>query len=143
VGVSVEGVRIPVSRKRVADVARAVFRAERASHALVSVAFVSTGEIRELNRAHLRRSGETDVIAFAWRQAGKRSPLIGDVYIAPEVARTNAKTNGVSVREEIIRLVVHGALHVLGYDHADGAGRTHGVMWKRQERLVRRLAPSR
>jgi probable rRNA maturation factor len=138
--VSVEGVRIPVSQKRVADVARSVFKAERASHALVSIAFVTTPAIRDLNRAHLRRDGETDVIAFAWRQSGKRSPLIGDVYIAPAVARTNAKANGVSVREEIVRLVVHGALHVLGHDHADGPARTRGVMWKRQERLVRRLA---
>ena len=142
-GVSLEGVRIPISRTRVTDIVRSVFRVERARHALVSVAFVTKRAIRALNRAHLRRPGDTDVIAFAYRQAGRRSPLVGDVYIAPDVAREFARANGISVREEIIRLVVHGALHVLGYNHASGAARTHGAMWTRQERLVHRFEPPR
>ena len=140
-GVSLEGVRIPISRRRVAEIARTVFRAERATHALVSVAFITNPAIRALNRAHLRHRGDTDVIAFAYRQAGRRSPVIGDVYIAPDVARAFARANGIGVREEVTRLVIHGALHVLGYDHVGGPARTRGVMWKRQERLVRRLAP--
>jgi probable rRNA maturation factor len=143
VGVSLEGVRIPISRRRVTDIARSVFRAERATHALVSVAFVTNRAIRTLNRAHLRRRGETDVIAFAYRQPGRRSPLVGDVYIAPDVARAFARSNGIGVREEITRLVVHGVLHVLGHDHGDGAARMRGAMWQRQERLVRRLVPRR
>ena len=142
-GVSLEGVRIPISRRRVADIARSVFRAERAMHALVSVAFITNPAMRALNRAHLRRHGDTDVIAFAYRQAGRRSPVVGDVYIAPGVARAFARANGIHVREEVIRLVVHGALHVLGYDHVAGPARTRGLMWERQERLVRRLAPHR
>ena len=43
------------------------------------------------------------------------------------------------LREELVRLVVHGTLHVLGYDHPDGPGRTRSAMWRRQERYVRRL----
>ncbi len=65
--------------------------------------------------------------------------MIGDVYIAPEVARENAAARGVPVREELLRLVVHGTLHVLGYDHPDGPTREQSPMWKRQERIVRRL----
>ncbi len=65
--------------------------------------------------------------------------MIGDIYIAPDVARENAKASGVSVHEELTRLVVHGVLHVLGYDHPESDERTHSDMWKRQERVVRRL----
>jgi ssRNA-specific RNase YbeY (16S rRNA maturation enzyme) len=45
--------------------------------------------------------------------------------------------------EELVRLVVHGTLHVLGYDHPTGPGRTRSAMWRRQERYVRRLLDGR
>jgi probable rRNA maturation factor len=139
VDVSVDGVRSPLSRSRVAEVARRVLRAEGVRDALLSVALVSTPRIRALNRAHLKRSGATDVIAFGFARVGSRGPVVGDVYISPEVARTSARENGVSVREELARLVVHGTLHVLGYDHPEGATRTRSTMWRRQEELVARL----
>jgi probable rRNA maturation factor len=70
---------------------------------------------------------------------GSTGPVVGDVYIAPDVARASARENGISVREELARLVVHGTLHVLGYDHPEDDTRTRSAMWKRQERLVARL----
>ena len=63
---------------------------------------------------------------------------MGDVYIAPEVARRNAREHGCGLREETARLVVHGVLHVLGHDHPDGEERTDSTMWRRQERLLAR-----
>jgi probable rRNA maturation factor len=139
VDVALEGVRSPLSRARVADVARGVLRAEGVRDALLSVALVSTPRIRALNRAHLKRSAATDVIAFGFAPVGATGPVVGDVYIAPDVARASARENGVSVREELARLVVHGTLHVLGYDHPEDGGRTRSAMWRRQERLVARL----
>ena len=47
------------------------------------------------------------------------------------------------VEEELVRLTVHGTLHVLGYDHPEGRGRTRSAMWLRQERYVRRLRGGR
>ena len=129
-----------MSRDRVAAIARAVLRSERVADALLSVTFVSNAAMRSLNRKHLRRTGVTDVISFGFRRSGRYAPILGDIYIAPDVARASARVNVVRVREEIVRLVVHGTLHVLGYDHPDGATRTRSAMWRRQERLVRRLA---
>jgi probable rRNA maturation factor len=145
VGVSVDQARIPISRERVAAVARAVLAAEGVRAALLSVTFVSDREIRRLNRAHLKRDRTTDVIAFALERVGTKAPILGDVYIAPGVARASAKANGVSLREEIVRLVVHGTLHVLGYEHPEGRGeaRTRSTMWRKQERLVSKLAGGR
>jgi probable rRNA maturation factor len=139
VDVALDGVRSPLSRARVADLARGVLRAEGVRDALLSVALVSTPRMRALNRKHLERSGTTDVIAFGFERVGREGPVVGDVYIAPEIARSSARVNGVSVREELARLVVHGTLHVLGYDHPDDDTRTRSAMWQRQERLVARL----
>ena len=138
-GVSLEGVRVPLSKQRVRRIVQRVLRGERVAHALVSVTFVATRAIRALNKRHLRRNGETDVIAFGYRQPGRQTTLVGDVYIAADVARASARENGVSVREEVTRLVVHGTLHVAGHDHPE-QGRMQSAMWRRQEQLVRALA---
>ena len=152
VAVGAERVRVPIARERVRRLATGVLRAEGIRDALVSIAFVTPHTIARLNRRHLRHHGATDVIAFAFaphhrataaRDGGKRNDgLVGDVYVAPSVARQNAARWGVGVREELTRLVVHGLLHVIGYDHA-GADRVNSVMWRRQEELVRAFARPR
>lgn len=141
VAVSADGVRVGISRARVAGVAHSVLRSEGVRDATLSISFVSNRAIQALNRAHLRRRGVTDVIAFTLRPAGrgKGAPLVGDVYIAPDVARASAHANGVTVREELVRLIVHGTLHVLGYDHPETDARLRSAMWRKQERLVERL----
>jgi 3-methyl-2-oxobutanoate hydroxymethyltransferase len=63
-------------------------------------------------------------------------PVIGDIYIAPDVARANARRYDAGLREELARLVVHGVLHVLGYDHDEDEARHASPMWRRQERLL-------
>lgn len=91
-----------------------------------------------MNRKHLGHAGATDVISFGFRDPA--GAVIGDVYICPEIAAANAKTHGVPVREELLRLVVHGTLHVLGHDHPEGDwAPTRSPMWKRQERLLARV----
>jgi probable rRNA maturation factor len=139
VAVSTDRVRAPLSAARVRALATAVLSAERIRAALLSITFVSARAIRQLNRAHLGVDGPTDVIAFALGRTGRGAPLIGDVYIAPAIARVHARRHGVAVREEVARLVVHGVLHVLGHDHPDGPARVASAMWRRQEQLIRRV----
>jgi rRNA maturation RNase YbeY len=143
VAVSTDGVRLSLPRQRVVDAARAVLRGERVRDAMLSVTFVSTAVMRRLNRRHLGRAGATDVISFGFRRASRASPVVGDVYIAPDVAKQSARVNAVPAREELLRLVVHGTLHVLGYDHPETETRTRSRMWRKQERVVRRLTRKR
>jgi probable rRNA maturation factor len=137
VDVTAEGVRVGVARARVARVAERVLRAERVRHAMISIAFVSQREIAALNWRHLRHRGPTDVISFGFAPTARDGPVVGDVYIAPEMARRNAAEHGRGVREETLRLVVHGVLHVLGYEHPEDDTRYRSPMWRRQERLLR------
>jgi probable rRNA maturation factor len=138
--VAVDGIPTPLSRVRAQKVVEAVLRAEKVRGALVSVAFVSDRTIATMNAKHLGHRGPTDVISFGFDRPTRRDPVVGDVYIAPAVARRNAKARKQLVREELVRLLVHGTLHVLGYDHPEDEKRERSTMWARQERLVRRLA---
>ena len=139
VHVATEGVRIPVARERVASLAERVLRAERVRDATVSVAFVTERRIAALNREHLGHAGATDVISFGFERVGSSAEVVGDVYIAPGVARRNARAHGRRIREELLRLVVHGVLHVVGHDHPVDDSRYQSRMWKRQEQLLRAL----
>ena len=143
VDVATERVRLGVSRAHVADAARAALRARRVRAARLSITFVSRPRMATMNRTHLGRRGATDVIAFCFDRASPRDPLIGDIYIAPSVAARSARERGIGVREELTRLVVHGTLHVLGFDHPVRASGATSPMWALQERLVRRLMRAR
>ena len=138
IDVAAVGVRVPLSRDRVAELARAVLRAERVRDFQLSIAFVDTRTMARLNREHLGHRGPTDIISFEL-PAAPGMPRGGDVYISPDVAREHAAAHGAGVREEIARLVIHGALHVLGWEHPEDEGRDRSPMWRRQERLLARL----
>jgi len=129
--VSAQHVRAPLAAARVEAIARATLASERVRDAMLSITFVSNPAIARLNSKHI-----------GFRSSRKDSPVVGDVYIAPAVARANALEHGVPVREELARLVVHGVLHVLGYEHPDSETRTSSPMWKRQERVLARVLAS-
>jgi probable rRNA maturation factor len=109
--------------------------AEGLLQAEVSVALLADPDIQALNRDHLGHDAVTDVIAFALHDPDE--PVLGDVYVGGEQARRQAREEGVPEAEELVRLAVHGTLHVLGWDHPDQAeARVGSPMWRRQERLV-------
>lgn len=104
----------------------------------VSLALLGDAGIRDLNREHLGRDRPTDVIAFALWDEGE--PVVGDVYLGSDQARRQAEAEGVPVAEELLRLAIHGTLHVLGWDHPEGPGeREDSPMYRRQEELLASL----
>lgn len=109
---------------------------EGAGPAAVSVTFLPAARMQALNRRALGHSQVTDVIAFRFMHDGA---VAGDIYVCPDAARQTARALQIREREELVRLVVHGTLHVLGYAHPAGPKRTTSPMWRRQERYVRQL----
>ena len=125
-------------RPRLERAARRVLAWEGARGTRVELTLLDAPAMRRLNRRATGRRGLTDVIAFALPQPD--GTLLGDIYICPDAAWSGNGQRGTwNVSEELVRLAVHGTLHVLGYDHPDGPGRTRSAMWGRQERYVRRL----
>jgi probable rRNA maturation factor len=106
------------------DLARRTLDAEGAGPVELSVSLVSEGEMTELHRRYLHEAGPTDVLSFTMDEEG----LLGDVVICPAVASAQRE----DLEAELRLLLVHGILHLLGYDHQQEAERR--AMWVRQER---------
>ncbi|MFQ5847204.1 MAG: rRNA maturation RNase YbeY [Candidatus Methylomirabilales bacterium] len=129
-------------RRRRVGLSRLTRVGERALSALgrpkseVSVLLVGDRAIRRLNRTYLSRDHPTDVLAFP-QQQGFPSPhphLLGDVVISVETALRQAKAHGHSLAQEITLLLIHGILHLLGYNDRTPAARRR--MWAEQARLL-------
>ena len=118
-------------------IVRKVLEGEGAD-AAITVTFLGPRRMRDLNREFKGHDAPTDVLSFSLPQPD--GSLVGDVYLCRAVAAAQAAAHGVTLREELVRLVVLGTLHVLGHDHPEGADRERSAMWKRQERYVKALA---
>ena len=101
-----------------------------------SITLLGDQEMEKLNTRYLGRNVTTDVLAFSM---GTDELALGDVYVCVDQASRQAKEHEIPLDEELVRLVVHGALHVLGHDHPEGSGRFTSPMFMLQERLVRQV----
>ncbi|HUI25734.1 MAG TPA: rRNA maturation RNase YbeY [Candidatus Kryptonia bacterium] len=109
-----------VSAIRVRRHAQAVLGALEETPADLAISLVDDAEIRRLNRGYRGKDRPTDVLAFAMRE-GKRAPgdeaVLGDVVISLDTAARQAANRGASLENEVTTLLIHGILHLLGYDH--------------------------
>lgn len=125
-----------VRRAPVRRAVRQVVRRERRSAAAVTVVFIDGRRSARINREFLGHRGSTDVISFPLEEG---PPAEGEVYVNLDRARVQARTYGVPETNEIVRLVVHGTLHLLGYDDTTPPLRRR--MKIREDRYVEALAP--
>ncbi len=110
--------RVPVSLRRVRRTAACALRALGRPGSLVHLTFVGDAQIRRLNARYRRRARPTDVLAFPLEVAGP-SPLWGEVVISAETARRQARRLQIPVGLELDLLVVHGLLHLAGYEDGE------------------------
>lgn len=110
------------------------------SGAELSISFIPEGEIRALNRVYHGIDASTDVLAFDLGEVDERpGSLLADIYVCPDVARQSAESEAVPWSEEVLRLVIHAVLHLLGHDHPNGEERYESEMFRLQEELLRSL----
>jgi len=102
-----------------------------------AIAFVTDSEIARLNKIYRKKNRPTDVLSFP-AQSTKRvnkDNFLGDIAIAPAVAARYAKKNGRSLQTEICVLILHGILHLLGYDHETDRGQMDRIEHKLRRKL--------
>jgi probable rRNA maturation factor len=110
---------VPVDRARVRAVVRAVLEGEDEPDAEISVAFVDNATIHVLNKRYLAHDEPTDVLSFPLSEPGAKR-LSGELVVGAEVALAQATERGHDVQAELALYVIHGLLHLLGYDdHSD------------------------
>jgi probable rRNA maturation factor len=138
--------RIPLQPTGLARFLASVRRELKLRRREVTVCFVDEREIAQLNRRFRGKPKPTDVLSFPANGTangttssdfaiGQDKRFLGDIVISPQVARRNAKRFGRTLDEELRVLILHGVLHLMGYDHeAD-----HGEMEQLEARLRTRL----
>jgi probable rRNA maturation factor len=124
-----------VDRRRLAETARAVLRGEGIRRASVGIALVDDDAIQELNRRWLAHDRPTDVISFLLERSD--DALEGEVAISAQTAKANARRFGWSAGDELLLCVVHGILHLAGYD--DGTPADRRRMREREREHLGRL----
>jgi len=137
---------VPVERLRAAAQA-ALSAEEQAGMGMVELTLVITDDpgIQALNRDFLGNDAPTDVLAFSAIEDGgpfvsapEASGYLGDVIVSYPHAMAQAQQQGHSPEQELELLIVHGILHLLGYDHADDEGKA--AMWAKQDAILAGLS---
>lgn len=110
-----------------------------------NVCFVTDDDIRRMNSVYRGKTAATDVLSFPWEGDGESDPeesaagefqnFLGDIVISVATAERNAKTEGHTLLEEVRLLILHGVLHLLGYDHETDHGEMNSLELSLRERL--------
>jgi len=133
--------RHKISLKRIRQAARILLDGLKRPDAELSILLVGDREIAGMNLAFLNRHGPTNVIAFPMREGayGDLTPsLLGDVVICVDTALRESRLAGRTLEQRLIELLVHGVLHLCGYDHENG-GRPARRMADKSRRLVKKI----
>lgn len=127
---------VPLDYPALRAAARAVLEGEGVTHARISLAFVDNPTIHRLNKQFLDHDEPTDVLSFPYSTANAKV-LEGELVIGVEVAQASAAERGHAVEAELLLYVVHGLLHLCGYD--DHTSRDRQAMRQRERHYLAQL----
>ena len=128
-------IRFAVRQASLIRVAERVLAAVGETQSELSVELVGDPRMRRLNRVYRRKDRPTDVLAFPMRESNNPCPtLLGDVVISVPTALRQAREDGRSVDDELATLLVHGVLHLCGYDHE--RNKKEAARMQRRERAI-------
>jgi probable rRNA maturation factor len=125
--------------RKLMTIARAILDLTGQEKAELSLALIGNTEMRRLNARYRSKDYPTDVLSFpAERNLPVETPLIGDVIISVEKAAEQAKARRRRLDEEMVTLLIHGIVHLLGYDHERSA-KDARVMGRLEKKIHRQL----
>jgi len=108
----------------------------------ISVVFLSAREMRSVNEKYRGKDYATDVLSFAYRGVNMEGiSFIGEIIIAPDIAVHQAARYGIKPERELRKLLLHGVLHLMGYDHETDRGQMNRIQGKLMRRRFFDAAP--
>lgn len=103
---------VKIDKEFFKEITEKILEGEKKKEANLSIALVGQGRIRELNKRYRGKNRITDVLAFPNRELG-----LGEIVICLREVKKNAKRFSSTFEKELARVLIHGILHLLGYDH--------------------------
>jgi len=103
----------PVSKLMISNKINYVFREENCILKFLELNLVNNSTIKKVNKTYLNHDYYTDIITFLYEQ--NKKTLEGEIFISLDTVKVNAKEFGTSYKEEFLRVVIHGCLHMAGY----------------------------
>lgn len=130
--------RYRIAHEEIKKKAKTILNALECHDGELSILIVDDPEIARLNKTYLGRSGPTNVIAFSMREGpfGKINPnLMGDVVISLDTAAREAQDASISVESRLDQLLIHGILHLFGFDHEKTSEQAKAMRMKEEQLL--------
>ncbi|WP_293448792.1 rRNA maturation RNase YbeY [Persephonella sp.] len=132
-----------ITKNFVKQIAQKILKELQLDNVELSITLTDNETIRQINKQWRKKDKPTDVLSFPIdeKPPGYRYKILGDVVISLPFAKRQAEEIGISYQEEVIRLLTHGILHLLGYDH-EGCPAEAKKMFNLQDRIMKKITSS-
>lgn len=137
--------RIKIDKRNIRAAMRKLLKILDCENKEISLTFVDDATIQQINKQYLSKDKPTNVISFSLQEGefgGVNPDVLGDIVISADTAASDADQGQLSFDEEILFLMIHGLLHLLGYNHENTSPSNSQKMKKKEEELFRQLTKS-
>jgi probable rRNA maturation factor len=123
--------RFKFDKKILEDIVQGVLKAENKEKTDLSIVIVGSKDIQKFNKKYRNIDRPTDVLSFTFKEAG-------EIMLCPQIVKDNAKKYGELFQKEFYRVLIHGILHIVGYDHGNWP-QENEIMLKKQENYLAKI----
>lgn len=112
-----DNISLPVQKEKIKTVLEIFLKTLNQSNKSLSLYITDNDEIQVLNKEYRQKDKPTDILSWSYYEEDKQSTMLGELAISIEQIIKQSKDNGWDVETELIRILAHGCVHLLGYDH--------------------------
>jgi probable rRNA maturation factor len=130
--------KIKIQRRKIRSTVLKILKIMNCANKELSISFVDDNAIKQLNNQYLQRDSSTNVLSFSLQEGeyGNINPdILGDIIISAETAQRDAAIGDLSLSEEIDFLIIHGVLHLLGFNHENTTKAQTTIMQMKEREL--------